>query len=374
MVLILAGIAVSASIPQLTLYLTRDLGASLPVAGLYYLTNLAAPIAAFLIGSASDRRENRLILVRVCIIAGALGWTAMALATSIWMPFVISVLALSVGGGASGQLFAAARDELSRQPTPADNRVISLIRMAFTAGWVIGPVLGSWLGSLVGLRWLLAGTALCTLVQLIPLGRQRIARFVLTPETGPVRRGRGMGPLLIFIGLTVLAMSGDTVKFAYLPIYMADQLGISDRLRGTVIAVQPLLEFALMPLAAWLADRFGGMRVLAGGTLFGVGAYLTYASSSTVAGLFAGQLLTAVLWAALAAVGVSVAQNLYPQGVGTASSLFMSAMAVGAAAGGALGGFGAARFGLPEVFYLPAGLTALAGLGMIILDSRRRSS
>lgn len=175
-VLVLAGIAVSASIPQLTLYLTRDLGASLPVAGLYYLTNLAAPIAGFLIGSVSDRRENRLTLVRVCIIAGALGWAAMALATSIWMPFVISFFALSIGGAAGGQLFAAARDELSRQSTAADNR-----------------------------------------------------------------------------------------------------------------------EFALMPLAARLADRYGGLRVLAVGTVFGVGAYLTYASSSTV-------------------VGVSTAQNLYPQG------------------------------------------------------------
>ena len=75
------------------------------------------------------------------------------------------------------QLFAATRDELSRRPTGADNRVLSAVRMAFTAGWVLGPVLGSWLGSVVGLRPLLVATAVLTLSQLLPLAGQRVERF-----------------------------------------------------------------------------------------------------------------------------------------------------------------------------------------------------
>src|SRR3954468_24210962 len=88
------GIGVSATMPQLTLFLVRDLGASLPVAGLYYLTNLAAPVAGFLIGRWSDRRTNRLTFFRVCSLVGGVGWLAMALSTAVWMPFVISAVAL----------------------------------------------------------------------------------------------------------------------------------------------------------------------------------------------------------------------------------------------------------------------------------------
>ena len=40
--LLIAGIGLSAATPQLTLFLVRDLGTPLPVAGLYYVTNLAA--------------------------------------------------------------------------------------------------------------------------------------------------------------------------------------------------------------------------------------------------------------------------------------------------------------------------------------------
>src|SRR3712207_8131882 len=70
-----------------------------------------------------------------------------------------------------------------------------------------------------------------------------------------------MVPLLVFTGLCVLAMTGDTIKFGYLPLYMADELHVSDEVRGSVIAVQPLLELALMPFFARFADRFGIMRV-----------------------------------------------------------------------------------------------------------------
>ena len=66
-----------------------------------------------------------------------------------------------------------------------------------------------------------------------------------------------------------------------------------------------------------------------------------------------------------------MAQALYPQGVGTASSLFMSAMMLAGAVGGAIGGLGVDRLGLPEVFFLPAGLTALGAVGMIVLARRQ---
>jgi SET family sugar efflux transporter-like MFS transporter len=373
--LLLSGLAISATTPQLTLFLVRDLGAPLPVAGLYYVTNLAAPVAGYLVGRWSDRSTNRLGLFRVCAAIGALGWLAMAFSTALWMPFVISVVALSVGGASMAQLFAATRDELSRHPTGADNRVLSAVRMAFTAGWVLGPVVGSWLGSVVGLRPLLVATAVLTLAQVLPLGRQRVERY-RSPEAEQAARAGGprrrMVPLLVFTGLCVLAMTGDTIKFGYLPLYMADELRVPDAVRGSVIAFQPLLELALMPFFARYADRYGALRVMVVGMALGVGANLAFATSTGVGGLFVGQLLAAGLWAALGALGVSIAQHLYPEGVGTASGLFLSAMTLGSAAGGLIGGLGVARFGLPEVFFLPAALSAVAVVGLVVLERRLR--
>lgn len=376
--LFVAGVGFSATLPQLTLFLTRDLHASVPVAGLYFLTNLGAPVAGFAIGLLSDRQPNRLRLVRVSAVVGALGWLAMAGATRLWMPFVISVVALSVSGATMALLFAAVRDELNRRPTPADSRVVATVRMAFTAGWIVGPVFGSWFGSAFGLRPLLVATALCTLGQLVPLGRQRVARYVAAPDASdgpPVARSwRRLAPLLAFTGLSVLVMSGDTMKFAYLPIYMADDLHVSDTIRGTVIAIQPLLEFALMPLAAWWADRIGPLAVLAAAAALAASAHVAYATSTGVTALFVGQALNAGAWAAIAGLGVTVAQRLYPEGVGLASGVFLSALTTGAALGGVVGSLGVSSLGLPHVFFIPAALAALGGLGLLVLQRRRSRS
>lgn len=62
----------------------------------------------------------------------------MGLVTDLWMPFIISVVALGVAGAAGAQVYAAVRDELSRRTAELgggmDVQVISTVRMGFTLG------------------------------------------------------------------------------------------------------------------------------------------------------------------------------------------------------------------------------------------------
>ncbi|MFT4166555.1 MAG: MFS transporter [Microlunatus sp.] len=377
----LSGIGVSATTPQLTLFLVGDLGASVPVAGLYYLVNFIAPVAGYLLGNLSDRQSDRLTLFRVCGVIGGVGWLLMGLATQVWMPFAIGAVALSLSGASMGLLFAAVRDHLTRHETPAADRVIAAVRMAFTVGWILGPILGSWFGAAYGLRPLLLATAVLTVGKILPLGVQRVPRLVVRsavpalPRAEPDGGSRGSRvPLYAFVACCVLAISGDTIKFAFLPLYMADDLGTSETLRGAVIAIQPLVELALMPYFAWLADRITPIRVVAIGAAFGVAANIAYATSEHVLGLFVGQILMSAFWAAIAGLGVTVAQQLYPHGVGLASSVFMSSIMLSGGLGGAIGGLGTALVGVPQVFYIPAVLGAFGTVGLIVLAHRHQAS
>ena len=47
-------------------------------------------------------------------------------------------------------------------------------------------------------------------------------------------------------------------------------------------------------------------------------------------------------------------------------------MTLGPATGGLIGGFGVARLGLPEVFFVPAVLSAVAVVGLVVLERRLR--
>jgi SET family sugar efflux transporter-like MFS transporter len=376
--LFISGIAVSAANPQLALFFVNDLHAPLPVAGLYYLTNIVSPLIGFAIGRYSDRISDRLRLFRVGASIGAIGWVLMAVSTQIWMPFVISVLALGIAGAAGSQVYAAVRDELSRDPTESDTKVISTIRMSFTAGWIVGPVLGSWLAGVFGIRVLLVVVAVLTVAQMIPMVGTRAPRYVAPGDIGVPqerlgrRSFREMLPLFAFALLCMLALSGDTLKFAFLPVYMQNVLHTAPAVRGAVIATQPVFELLLIPVASAFALRIGAMRVVLIGSAFGVAAHLCYALSTNVAELFLGQFLMSVLWAGIAGLGVTIAQHLYPKGPGLATSTYMSTTVFASTLGGLTGSVAIVPLGLPGVYFIPAIICALSFVGLFFLSTTLR--
>ena len=67
-----------------------------------------------------------------------------------------------------------------------------------------------------------------------------------------------------------------------------------------------------------------------------------------------GDLLNSAMWATLGGIGIAVAQDLYPTGIGMASSLYFSAVRFSSAIGGIAGGLGVGWFGVPGVFLVPA--------------------
>jgi MFS transporter, SET family, sugar efflux transporter len=381
--LFLSGLGTSAAAPQITLFLVNDLHVSLTTAGLFYLTNITAPLAGYLIGARSDRSGKRLGLFRWCALAGFLGWIAMALADQVWMPFVISAVVLAFSGAASSQLFAAVHDDLQATASPVGDGVVSIVRMALTAGWVVGPVLGSLLATAAGPRVMLAVTASCALAQIVPMGFARTgpARPGARTASGSTASGsevraerlaqrpklRQMLPLLAFTGLYVLVYAGEPIKYGYLPIYMRDDMHLPTAVGGAVIGIQPLIELILMPVAVVVARRIGMMHLMILGAAFGVGANLCFALTGDAAGMFAGQILMGGVWGVFAGLGIIVAQRLLSRAVATASAVFMSSAAVASALGGLTGSLGVSVLGLPHVFLAPAlyGLIATSGIAVM---------
>jgi SET family sugar efflux transporter-like MFS transporter len=288
------------------------------------------------------------------------------------MPYAISAVIGAFGGAATSQLFAAIHDEQQAHPNPSNDGVVAIVRMALTGGWVIGPVAGSVLAAQTSLRTMLVATAICTLVQVVPLGMQRTPVAEPSPEGIPDSADRSpgvraMAALLAFTTLYVLVYAGEPIKYAYLPIYMNAQLHFAPGLSGAIIGIQPLVEIVLMPLAVLVARRTGMIRLMILGAGFGVAANICFAVTGTAAGLFAGQIFMGGVWGIFAALGIIVAQRLLPTAVATASAIFLSCTALASAFGGAAGGVGAAVVGLPHVFLIPAALGLLAVVGLAFM-------
>ncbi|HVK34494.1 MAG TPA: MFS transporter, partial [Microlunatus sp.] len=314
-------------------------------------------------------------------VVGLLGWVLMAFTTHVWMAFAVNLTILGFAGATSSLIFAAVRDQLTHAPTGADNRVMSTVRLGFSLGFMTGPIVGSVLGGVAGLRVTLIAAGVCTLLQAVPLIGQRVERAVPEPhasatdQNGPnAARKPTLVPLLAFLGLSVLAMSGDTIKFAYLPIYMELQLGTPDWLRGVVISAQSVGMLVFIPLMGVLADRFGAHRLVIANVLLGVVANIGFMIAGNEAVLIVATLLNAAMWATLGGIGITVAQDLYPTGIGLASSLYFSAIRFAAAIGGIAGAIGVRWFGVPGVFVVPAVLCLVAAAGLLALNVTRARS
>jgi SET family sugar efflux transporter-like MFS transporter len=381
--LFLSGLGYSAAAPQITLFLINDLHVSLATAGLYYLTNLTSPIAGYLIGARSDRTGKRLGLFRLCALAGFVGWLGISFAGQVWIPFVVSAVVLAFSGAATSQLFAAIHDELRLTGNESAEGVISIVRMALTAGWIVGPVLGFFLAAQFGARAMLVATAVFTLAQILPIGLARDPSASPPPSDGtaaPLQteelvRSRGirvMLPLLAFTGLYALVYAGEPIKYGYLSIYMRSDLHLPAVISGAVIGIQPLIELLLMPLAVIVARWMGMMHLMIVGALFGVAAYLCFALTADAVGMFAGQACMGAVWGIFAGLGILVAQRLLPQAIATASAIFISSPAIASAVGGASGSIGVSLLGLPLLFLIPAGFCLLASVGIAVLSRRQR--
>jgi MFS transporter, SET family, sugar efflux transporter len=259
-------------------------------------------------------------------------------------------------------------DEQLARPGPAYEGVVAIIRMALTGGWVVGPMLGAWLAAAFGLRAMVWATALCFLVQMLPLGTMGER----APPKSPVDRASAakspglveMLPLLAFTGCFVLVYAGESVKYGFLLIYMEEQLQLAPSVRGAVIGLQPLIELLIMPFSVVLGRWIGALRLMAVAAALGVGANLCFALWGSAAGMIAGQVLMGGVWGLSMVLGLIVAQRLLPNAVATASAIFMTSMALGGAVGGVAGSLGVAALGLPHVFFIPAAcaLVAVAGL------------
>ena len=372
--LFFAGLGISIAIPQLSLFLVQDLHASLPVAGLFFLTNLAAPVLGFLVGKWSDRLTDRLSLFRLGAVVGLIGWVGMAFTTEVWMAFAINLTVLGFAGATGALIFAAVRDQLTHVPTGADNRVMSTVRLGFSLGFMTGPLLGSVIGGVAGLRVTLIAAGVCTLLQAAPMIGQTITRAVPEPDVlpngapgGAASRPPSLLPLVTFLGFCVLAMCGDTIRLAYLPIYMELELGTADWLRGVVISVQSVGMLVFIPIMGVLADRFGAHRLVVVNVLLGIGANLGFMAADSEWALIAATVLNSAMWATLGGIGITVAQDLYPSGIGMASSLYYSAIRFAGAIGGIAGGLGVRWFGVPGVFMVPAIMCVVSAIGLLIL-------
>lgn len=369
--LFLSGVATSFVVPFLGIFATRTLGASTIEAPLYFAAVATAGLVIVLgVGRLSDFVGSRRSIIAAGFLVVALGDVLLASTGSYAQMVFVGAAFLSWAGVTTSQLFALAKEEIDRANAQAQGSFLTgLLRMCYSLGWAAGPVPGALLIAYTDAPTVFrfAG-AICVVAALISLARLPTGRARVRGIDQPPKLRRLVSPrnkrLLIFGVAIVCLLSGDVVRVSLLPLHVTEDLHAPPEALGLIFAVTPLLEVPFLPLAGFLADRYGSRTVLLAGSAAAVVYYAGLAFSTSVWQVYLLQIAYAVAIAAVVGVGINYAQRLGRSETGTAAGVYFSAQNGAVLVGSVLGGITAERYGIGAAFVPPA---ALCVVGLVLI-------
>lgn len=302
--------------------------------------------------------------------------------------FVFLLAFRSLGGAGSAILFAALMNYLVRA-VPADRmaRTMSVFYAAFLLGTVLGQPAGGVIAELLGLAaplWFYAGA--CFLSAWLILGRLPPPREGGAPSVGapgdlpaevdaplPTAWGRIRGLLsgrafvTALLANAVLFWSLGAVRVTLVPLFAAEEVGLSEAGIGGVLGIAAVAQFLVIWRAGAVADARGRKVVLVP-ALAALGASVAALGWATTAPALAA--VMAALGAATGFAGVApgaVVADVAPRRSGTAIGMYRFAGDVGFVLGPLTAGLVAEVAGYGPAFLalaLPVGAVFLLALGM----------
>ncbi|MFI1252735.1 MFS transporter [Streptomyces netropsis] len=351
--------------------IAADLEVSTPAAGqlvtVFALTMaLSAPIMGALT-SALDRRSALLIALTVFVI----GNVVTALGTSYEVVMVARIVT-AVGAGTINA--AASSTAAAVAPPERRGRALAFV----LGGLTLATALGLPLGTLIGRTdwhitlWAVAGTGLLAAVGIaVGLPRVTLPAASLPDRLRPLKQGR----VLALLAVTSLAFLGAYTLYTYIAPALRDATGGNESLLTLILLAWGVGVLAGNIAAGRLVDRHDSARVLTGALALGALALLLTPLATRA---LAAALVWAVVWGATVGVIVVPQQHrlisLSPAAAPVLLGLNSSALYIGIALGGGLGGLAQEWCGLApaELGLVAAGVTALTLLWH--LGTTRRSA
>ncbi|MFC5186905.1 MFS transporter [Actinomadura harenae] len=350
--------------------IATDLRVSTPAAGqLVTVFALVMAVSAPVMGaitSGLDRRSALLIALSVFVVGNAV--------TAVGTSYEVVMFARVVTAVGAGMINSAA-SSTAGAIAPPERRGSAL---AFVLGGLtLATALGLPLGTLIGRSdwhvtlWAVAGVGLVAIVGIVVgLPKVTLPAASLGDRLRPLKQGR----VLSLLAVTALAFVGAYILYTYIAPALKDATDGSESLFTIVLLAWGLGILAGNIIAGRLVDRHDPARVLTAPLVIAAAALaLTSVATST----YASTLVWAAVWGVALGIVVVPQQHrliaLSPAAAPVLLGLNSSAIYIGIALGGGLGGLAQESFGIaPRSLGLPAAAVTTLALLYHLTTVRRR--
>mgnify|MGYP000935384553 FL=1 len=349
----LTGIASAFQTPTLSLFLSQEINASPFFVGLFYSANaIIGIILSQILAKYSDRHDDRRKIMIYCCLIAVAGCLLFAYNRNYYVLILLGTTLLGLGSASNPQSFALAREYAESNGKEAV-MFTTIMRTQISLAWIVGPPLSFF----IALNWgfdymyLVAGSAflLCAGVsRLLPkVSPQRAAqKLQVLANTAPRQ-----SVIYLFIA-NLLLWTCNSMYLINMPLFVINELHLDKELAGTLMGTAAGLEIPVMIIAGYLTQYFGKKSLMLLAMFAGFIFYIGMLFATQTWQLLILQGFNAVLIGIVATIGMLYFQDLMPNRMGRATTLFSNAAKASWIIGGPIAGAIAEIWHYHSVFYL----------------------
>jgi MFS transporter, SET family, sugar efflux transporter len=370
--LFIIGLSVGGFMPYLTVWATNTLHATSFQAGFLFVPmSIIGLIVSFYLASLSDKWGKRKPFIIWALLIGTISRVPLAFTHS----YTIALILLAIGGFNAFSFFFALLNDfiVKKQESKSQAGTITgTVRMAFSQGYIFGPMLGALIIDHGGytLLFLLSG-----LLSLATLGWVLFAlKEDSMPQTSAHASSKapaGIPSVLIAVFVAALFIfAGDSGRSMYLPLYITDTLKQSVSIVGILFTVTSVFELVFMPLGGYFSDKIGVKRFFIIGIACQVLYFILTSLHLPLSGLIVLQVFYAFILSATMGVGMVYAQSLSPRQIGLATTAYMTAIQTSAVVSSLAMGSLVSVIPLPSTFYILAVFAVISGVMFLFMKQK----
>lgn len=324
------------------------------------ITFLMAAIVSPLWGRLADQYGRKVMLLRASL-GMAVVTALMGFAYAPWQLVLLRFLM----GAVSGYISASITLVATQTPKERSGWALGVLSTGNVSGGLIGPLLGGYLAEALGLRhvfWVtslfLFAAFLLTWWLLVETFQPQHKRMISGREVWAAIPDRRM-LLAIFLTSGMLQLAVLSIE-PIVTVYVQQLLGSSTHVAltaGLVVAASGFANVFAAPRLGKLGDRVGPRKVLVGSLLFGALVMVPQGLVHNAWELTGLRFLFGVAAAGMLPSVNALVRSLVPDAIaGRVYGYNQSAQYLGNIAGPVMGGFVAAHWGIPVVFFVTATL------------------
>lgn len=372
MVIFMTGLASALRIPALSVYLHKEVTADPLLVGVFYSVNsLVSMIISQIIAHYSDRYPNRKAIIAISCLMQVIGCLLFAFNRDYYVLLLLGTLVFGIGSAAGSQLFALSR-EYSESQNRDSTMFNTVLRAQLSLSWIVGPPLAYFLADQFGFTFMYAASAtifaisIIIVVLMLPQAVRSSEKSAKSDETlrdeGIISNKRSV----IFLSLSCLFIGiCNSMMFINMPIYLSENLGLSDRLAGILMGTAAGIEIPVMLIAGYCTRFVSKKSLMIISIVAGACYYIGLSLAETEWQLIALQLFNGTFVGIFASIGMIYFQDLMPYKMGTATTLFSNTNAASWVVAGPIAGLLASQLGYQSTWWASVCFCVIA-LGLIL--------